>query len=249
LTITLLSGLQLTDDHRLAQRCCPSIVKAFHYLWHPDARDTFDNHFGTSSRFSDIKEATWTTTITLSHWIFKPDLQLMFDEARINKGEFPPLNVKRPTPRADQDEIPDSRNIIEESCSSLAITGDQHGYFWICSAWSTLTTDKDFSKELEKLPRMLKIFLYQQASGRNLVFLLLLGHLCEKLQEKYKAVLWDLDQFVGLGVITLLLLPNTSTNFLDTAKSYDSRTRLEDRHGRPTRLYVLGSRGTPHPRC
>jgi hypothetical protein len=127
----------------------------------------------------------------------------MFDECRdaLKQGHFPPQNVSRRTPQADQqDQTPYTRSIIEETCSSLVITGDQHGYFWICSAWSSLTTNHSFSRELEKLPKILQTFLYQQASGRNLVFLLLLGHLCDKLQVKYKHVLKELDDFVELGV-------------------------------------------------
>lgn len=213
------SLVDLGTKHRIlfTRRCCPSIVKGFYYLWHPDARDTFDNHFGTASRFSDTKESTWITTITISHWTFNPELKEMFDEWRLNKGTFPPSDVRRPTPRVDQkDHSSDIRNFIEEGCSSLVITGDQHGYFWICSAWSSLTNDESLSKELEKLPKILKIFLYQQASGRNLVFLLLLGHFCEKLQSKYEDVLDDLNQFCELG-------PTAMT------KGLDWRTDTEDR--------------------
>jgi len=125
----------------------------------------------------------------------------MFDECRTHSGSFPPEAViHRPT--TGKKRFFDPRNLrkIEEGCSSLVITGDQHGYFWICSAWSSLTTDELLSKEISKLPKLLQTFLYQQASGRNLVFLIFLGHLCEKLSGKYDEVLKELDQFVGLGV-------------------------------------------------
>jgi hypothetical protein len=61
-TITYLTQISF------AERCCPSVVEAFIYIWHPDALDTFDNYFGASSRFADTREALWTTSITISHW-------------------------------------------------------------------------------------------------------------------------------------------------------------------------------------
>jgi hypothetical protein len=128
----------------------------------------------------------------------------MFDEGRPNRGIFPPQRVRRSALQVENVEPPyDIGKLIEESCSSLVITGDQHGYFWICSAWSSLTSDENLSKVLAKVPTILQTFLYQQASGRNLIFLILLGHLCEKLNESYLEVLDDLGKFVGLGVSPL----------------------------------------------
>jgi len=47
---------------------------------------------------------------------------------------------------------------------------------------------------------VLQRFVNQQASGRCLVFLILLGHLSEKLAEEYEAILKRLDTIVELGV-------------------------------------------------
>lgn len=184
----------IANISRFAEKCCPSVVKGFIYLWHPDALDTFGNHFGTASRFLDNRETTWTTSITVSHWSLKADEDPVdkFDEGRYG-GMFPPQKVVTLVPRGGQGNS-EAQKIIER-CSSVVITGDQYGYFWICSAWCPLTTDLD-----ENLPSVLQTFLHQQASGRCLIFLILLGHVCEKLANDYGDILNRLDEVVELGV-------------------------------------------------
>jgi hypothetical protein len=50
-----------------SEKCSPSLVGSFIYVWHPDALDTIDSYFGTASRFSENREVTmWTTSITIS---------------------------------------------------------------------------------------------------------------------------------------------------------------------------------------
>lgn len=170
-------------------------------MWHSDAIDTFDTHFGSTSRFFDTKETNWTTSITISHWTFKQDPRSRFDEWRSNTGPFPPPNIRWSVPQADPTGHPnDHSSEIEETCSSIVITGDQHGCFWTCSVWSSLTTDESLSSDLQKLPSMLQTFLHQQASGRNLTFLILLGNLCERLAKQYGEVLSQVNRDVVFGV-------------------------------------------------
>ena len=191
----------MLTNSRFARSRCPSIVKAFIYMWHSDALDTFDTHFGTTSRFFDTKEAHWTTSITVSHWTFKQDLRPWFDDGRITTGPFPPKNIRSAVTQTDQKVYSlDHSFVIEETCSSVVITGDQHGCFWTCSVWSSLTSDESLSDDICKLPSMLQTFLHQQASRRNLTFVILLGSLCEKLFQHYDKVLYEIDQVVGLGV-------------------------------------------------
>lgn len=89
---------------------------------------------------------------------------------------------------------------MEERSSSLVITGDPSGYFWICSIWSSLTDHDPVSGLVKTLPQVLQQFINQQASGRCLVFLILLGHFSEKLAEEYDSILKQLDGIVELGV-------------------------------------------------
>lgn len=50
------------------------------------------------------------------------------------------------------------------------------------------------------LPKILSKFIHQQGVARCLAFLLLLGHLCEKLAFEYGEVLDKLDGIMGIGV-------------------------------------------------
>ncbi len=90
---------------------------------------------------------------------------------------------------------------VEEQSSSLVFTGDSSGYLWICSAWSSVTDSDSIAPVINKvLPKILEKFIHQQASGRCLSFLLLLGHLCEKLAVEYGKVLKRLDDIMEIGV-------------------------------------------------
>jgi hypothetical protein len=167
--------------------------------------DTFDDYFGATSRFQERRETVWTTTITISHWCVGSndgkDPQ-QFKETRKN-GDFPPAGIaelggptysNRTTPGKAE------KYIMEERSSSLVITGDPSGYFWICSIWSSLTEHESLSLLTQSLPPVLQRFINQQVSGRCLVFLILLGHFSEKLAEEYEAILKRLDTIVELGV-------------------------------------------------
>jgi hypothetical protein len=70
-------------------------------MWHTDALDTFDNHLGVLSRFSNIHTQSsnrsgelWITSITLSYLRLQSDdedsirdLETQLDEEIINKGD------------------------------------------------------------------------------------------------------------------------------------------------------------------
>jgi hypothetical protein len=173
-------------------------VKGFVYLWHPDALDTFDDYFGSTSRFQDRRETLWTTTITISHWCVGSnngkDSQ-QFEETRKN-GDFPPAGIAELGGSTYKAET----YIMEERSSSLVITGDPSGYFWICSIWSSLTEHGSLAFLIQSLPQVLQRFINQQVSGRCLVFLILLGHFSEKLAKEYEDILKRLDTIVELGV-------------------------------------------------
>ncbi|KAE9369730.1 hypothetical protein N431DRAFT_345331 [Stipitochalara longipes BDJ] len=199
----------LANFQSFAQKCCPSIVKGFVYLWHPDALDTFDDYFGATSRFQERRETVWTTTITISHWCVGSNSDkdpAQFQETRKN-GDFPPAGIAALggdtySSRTTTGEA--ATYIMEERSSSLVITGDPSGYFWICSIWSSLTEHESVSVLIQSLPQVLQSFINQQVSGRCLVFLILLGHFSEKLAEEYESILKRLDTIVELGDRVLL---------------------------------------------
>lgn len=126
----------------------------------------------------------------------------MFKENR-NNGEFPPASIAKlvfGTRRRMKRGFAHATDTVEERCSSLVSTGDPAGNFWVCSMWSSLTDAESISAPINSLPKVLQRFINQQASGRCLVFLILLGHLCEKLAAEYEMILSRLDLIVGLGV-------------------------------------------------
>ena len=171
-----------------------------------------DSYFGATSRFWENREALmWTTSITISHWSIRPTSSSQehherFNENR-NNGDFPPVSIaslgfgNRKGKKADP--LPPTA-IVEERSSSLVITGDPSGYHWISSVWSSLTESESISQPIDALPKILQSFIHQQACGRCLVFLVLLGHLCEKLAGEYELILSRLDVIVGLGVHSTL---------------------------------------------
>lgn len=208
------SLVDLGAKHRVlfAEKCTPSLVRSFIYVWHPDALDTFDNYFGSTSVFSEHREAVmWTTNITITHWsirltsLSKEHVE-RFRENR-NNGDFPPLSIAQLSSTKKQRKTLDhlrTTDVVEERSSSLVITGDPSGHLWICSVWSSLTDSEAMSASVNTLLPVLGQFIHQQACARCLAFLILLGHLCEKLAAEYDMILSRLDVIVGLGERVLL---------------------------------------------
>jgi hypothetical protein len=185
-----------------AEKCCPEVVRAFAYVWHPDALDTFDNYFSTASHFLDARDTIWTSTITISHWKLLRDDQPIdksdrFHESEVGAGrkdgEFPPKTVST------------LWKMLEERSSSLVITGDSDGYNWICSIWSSLTNSSSIKGDIDRLPQIMHLFIHKQATGRCLAFLIILGHICGKLAEEYNEIVQYLDRVVELGVSNSLV--------------------------------------------
>jgi hypothetical protein len=197
-------------------------------MWHPDALDTFDNYFSTVSQFSDKREALWTSTITLSHWKLLPDNVPMDSSNRFHEGR---KNAGRSNGIFPPDTVSASGRVLEERSSSLVITGDAHGYNWICSIWSSLTNFKSIKKSIDRLPPILQLFIHQQASGRCLVFLIILGHICGKLASEYSGVLEHLDSVVELGVSCGVVKCQLTAN---QAPNSRRKSCLRDSSGRST---------------
>ncbi|KAK0100648.1 hypothetical protein ONS95_007101 [Cadophora gregata] len=208
------SLVDIGAKHRIlfAEKCTPVLVGAFIYMFHPDGLDTFDNYFGSVSRFTESREVTmWATSITISYWSIRPVSisqahAHMFKENR-NNGDFPPTSIARLGSRTTAPKRTGSAeptDVVEERCSSIVITGDPAGHLWICSIWSSLTDSESITQPIHALSDVLQRFIHQQACGRCLAFLLLLGHLCEKLAGEYEMILSRLDVIVGLGEIVLL---------------------------------------------
>jgi hypothetical protein len=125
-----------------------------------------------------------------------------FHECR-KDGEFPPTTIAKLGATKKQLREPTilSKHLIEEKSSSIVISGELTGHLWICSLYSCLVEAEDLQTIIERnVRRTLQRFLHLQGVGRCLVFLVLLGHLCQKLAKEYEAILDQLDTIVGLGV-------------------------------------------------
>jgi hypothetical protein len=135
---------------------------------------------------------TWNSWTIRTHQEHRAD---KFREIHRQNGDFPPESIAKLGCELGQ------THTVEEQSSSLVFTGDFSGHLWICSVWSSVTDSASVSRVIGKvLPRILERFIHQQASGRCLVFLLLLGHLCEKLAAEYGKVLARLDDIMEIGV-------------------------------------------------
>jgi len=181
-------------------------------MWHTEAIDAFNDYFGPVSRFTEIRDDdTWTTSIVLNYWGLRTqDLPKgiieKFDEVRGKDGAFPPDKVADLPDADDKDvktkaiKVTNLKDFVEEQSSCLVISGDRQGRFWVCSIWSALVDQQKIRSCMEDIPPLLRQFIYSQPIGRCLIFLFLLGHLCEKLADIYKKFVDGLDNIVNLGV-------------------------------------------------
>jgi hypothetical protein len=182
---------------RFAEKCCPTIVGAFVKVWHPDALDTFENYFGSTPHFADTRESFWTTSITISHWKLISSDRLLNPCTRFYEGK---VNAGRNTDIFPPPDVGNTGKALEERSSSLVITGDANGHNWICSVWTSLADSQTIKDSMKSLLRVLHLFIHKPTTGRCLVFLLILGHVCEKLAVEYRSILEYLDSVVQLGV-------------------------------------------------
>lgn len=176
-------------------------------MWHTQAIDTFDDHFRDSSNFFDAKKDAWVTSISLSYWGLKANSRRtheLFHEDR-DKAPFPPKLVmlqKKPKRRwwRSEPERTIIANEIEEGSASLVVSGDSAGNWWTCSIISSVVSEVAMNDCIDPILEALQGFVHQPFSGRCLVFLALLGALCESLSKEYEAILKELTQAIKLGV-------------------------------------------------
>jgi len=151
------------------------------------------------SRFTESREKTmWTTSITISHWAIRTLEDHRADphrETHRQNGDFPPENIVKLGYKSD------NMHVVEEKSSTLVFTGDPSGYLWVCSVLSSATGSASVSAVVNRvLPKILSKFIHQQEIARCLAFLVLLGHLCEKLAAEYSEILERLDEIMEIGV-------------------------------------------------
>ncbi|KAK4161191.1 hypothetical protein QBC43DRAFT_292255 [Cladorrhinum sp. PSN259] len=188
-----------------APKISPSLVSNFVHKWHPDALQAVENHLGTTSRFVDYLGTTrWITSIAISHWKIRTWKDYQEDtnrEKHRQNGKFPPDNIVQ----LGSGSRATIQHAIEEQSSSLMFTGYPSGQAWICSIWCSVTDREQIATVINKLlPTIMEKFIHQQGTGRCLSFLVVLGHLCQKLAAEYNTLLTQLDEIMDIGDKTLL---------------------------------------------
>lgn len=203
--------------------------------------DDHSHHLSVSSHpelqslISHVMLTTTTSSWSIRPTSLSPEHIERFKENR-NNGDFPPVSIATlgfdNNKKGKKPEQMPPTAIVEERSSSLVITGDPSGYLWICSIWSSLTDSKSISVPIHSLPKILQRFIHQQACGRCLVFLVLLGHLCEKLAGEYEMILSRLDVIVGLGVSLYFDHRGIIADSMAIGESLARRPRVGDQRSR-----------------
>ncbi|KAI9728899.1 MAG: hypothetical protein M1834_007157 [Cirrosporium novae-zelandiae] len=189
---------------------------AFIHIWHPRAVDVFNDYIGSRMRFDDSKETrseTWTTSITISHWKLKSektklkaeqasnDERRLFDEFREN-GQFPPKGLSESAAPNNEVTPQSTGDSLEERSSSVVITGDHLGVFWVCSVLSSSVNkseDHSIQSYASQVEETLQLFVHLQAAGRRLCFVVLVGHLCADLAIEYSNIVSHLENVLGVS--------------------------------------------------
>lgn len=61
----------------------------------------------------------------------------------------------------------------------------------------------------QKVTRILQLFIYKPSTGRCLIFLFLLGYICESLADEYKTIVGNVDKIIlGVSPVSLFFLYN-----------------------------------------
>ena len=215
-------------------------------LWHPEASKVFYDYITSRTAFSDSRVQSselWTTSITISHWLLRParfpqHLSDIFDEMR-EQGEIPPrkvqesalgsTNVFRRLKERVQASTANER-ALEAHASSIVITGDHLGTFWICSVLSTLIDEDSVSRLVGEVKKLTELFIHRQSTGRRLSFIVLVGRLCANMAGEYDRIRDCLEKAVGVSVRQLPLCRNcllivNRREFSSTGLSYRSLLR------------------------
>lgn len=124
------------------------------------------------------------------------------DKKKEDEFRFPPQNVPDQRLYSETWTQQDYGQLskIHELALSLVITGDEKGRNWTCSIICELFNEEDVANYASEVSHILQMFIHQQYTGRVLVFLLLLGYICERLAEECDRFMNELDGVMGMHV-------------------------------------------------
>jgi hypothetical protein len=188
----------------------------FVHIWHPKALDAFDGYINAKSAFNNSKmndAQFWITSITIPYWILKPKeipsdpLRDFHKEKNLRKhGQIPPqsvldiLNSSQSRKNLDS-KANKTKQELEERVSSVVITGDHLGRFWIASVLSPTVKEQRMSPYVAEVQETMQLFVHWQSAGRRLAFMSLVGHICKDIAREYSSIILVLESFVEEKVV------------------------------------------------
>ena len=197
------------------------LVAHFIYIFHPESADAFSENIFKTARFSCKTGINWATSITLRSWSFshtKGTLKCKRHNAeRPRSGESGdrkeqcpedepmrlPTHLHEPfekiNPKAHQEEDEWS-GVISLAASSIVLSTNEFGDFSKCSIISEIFKDETLLQVEKDVPVLWQRFIHQAQTGRCLVFLLLLGRLCQAIAQEHQEAINYLTSVMNIEV-------------------------------------------------
>ena len=121
---------------------------------------------------------------------------------------FPPKNVSdtrgKKSNRGRRRRDPSST--IRQFSMSLVMTGDLNGQYWTCTLISDLIDEESVLQYTMEARQICQMFIHQQYTARALVFILLLGYLCDSLSIECENFMDELTIIMGMDVSKLRVI-------------------------------------------
>ena len=201
-------------DDSLIQCCTRPLVKAFVYMWHTESMDAFDNHLGTLSQFSSTRKDSWICQVTLMYWSLAQAPTSSSDNGSATETvqgysedgrkpyKFPPKDLREKKKKGTRRK--GAYHVVRQDASSIIISTNQLGDFGKTTIISRLIDEAAMERLSGAALEIWNAFIQQPQTARCLVFLVLLGEVCDEMSSRYERILKELTTVLGLGVSTKL---------------------------------------------
>ncbi|KAH6715015.1 hypothetical protein BKA61DRAFT_672983 [Leptodontidium sp. MPI-SDFR-AT-0119] len=163
-----------------------SLVAHFVYVFHAESAAAFSDNICKISAFSCKNRGTEALPGNLSILPPKPD------KSEVSPEDAPimlPIHLHEPLRKLHkkvyglEDEAPGN---IRLSASSIVLSTNKFGDFSKCSIISEMITEETLQQLEKEVPILWQRFIHQPQTGRCLVFLLLLGRLCQAIALEHQ---------------------------------------------------------------
>ncbi|RYP70483.1 hypothetical protein DL771_005420 [Monosporascus sp. 5C6A] len=196
-------GQVLTDS--LVDQHVQHRIIHFVYVFHPESADGFSNHISRFSDFSSETRGTWVSHITLRCWsltrtdegpeMAKSKERSPFKELRnIDSQNKEDLPIKLPDGlktalKTINVAVSESENaspsVIKLEVSSIVLSTNMLGDFSKCTIITKHFSRKELKWLAQKSEELWQTFVHQPQTGRCLVFMHILGFLCQKIAREF----------------------------------------------------------------